>query len=1171
MKNLLVTMLLMLLSTATVLAQTARVQIIHNAPDPTVDVYVNGVNTFDDFAFRTATGFLTLPAGIQLSIGVAPASSTSVSDVLFNFDVTFENGKTYVVTASGIVFDQDTPFTLITDANGREASAGPSIVDLSVLHGAPDAPAVDVAVRTVGNIVTDLSYGEFTPYLSVAPGDYFLDVKPAGSSTILATYRADLTGAGGQALKVMASGLLGSGTFGLYAVFADGTVAALPASPVARVQLIHNSPDPAASIVDVYKNGNLYANDVPFRGAKAFEFVPAGVPMNIGIAPANSTSVNDTIKNFNYTFENGKTYVVSVIGLTGSTATPLALNINDLGREAAANPAQVDVAVLHGSPDAPAVDVDAVYVANNLIPNLAYGTSTGYIGLTPDVYDLAVRPAGNPTVVVATFRADLSGLAGGAAYVFASGLLTGTPGFGLFAALANGTVIALPLAPAPARVQIVHNAVAPTVDVYVANTLLADNFVFRTATPFIDVAADRSLNIGIALDNSTSAADALATIPVTFESGKTYVVFASGIFAGNPGFELLAFEGREANAASGQFDVAVLHGSPDAPAVDVDAVYVADDLIDNLEYGSATAYSSLPTGIYDLAVRAHDNPAVLATFRANLGSEGAAFVFASGLLGGTPAFGLYAVFPDGTVAALPASPTARLQVIHNSPDPTVDVYVGNTRLIDNFAFRTATPFVTVLADRPLSVGVALDNSGSAADAIATFPVTLPEGGTFVAYASGVVGQTPAFDLIAVEGRESAVDVSKVELSVFHGSPDAPAVDVDAVLVAADLIDNLAYGNSTGYVALPPAVYDLAIRAHDNPNVVATFRADISSLTGGAAQVFASGFLASAPAFGIYVALPDGTVFPLPLSPAPARVQIIHDAIAPTVDVYADNTLLIDNFEFRTATPFVDVPAERPVNIGVAGGNSSSPEDALANFPLTLESGRAYVVVAGGVLAGSPGFNLFINENAREAAQNPANVEFAVFHGSPDAGPVDVRLSNGPTLFEDITFGNFTDYLSVPPAEYFVDVTPGDAPNDPFAEYRANLNGTAGVAATLFASGYRDGTAPSFEVWAALPNGVTFPLEDAVSVNELDATLDNLRLSPNPAKDEVLVQFNLNASENLRYAVRDLTGRLVQEGDMGAVSGSFSLEVNLETLVTGMYQLEIRSDAGVKTAKFVVQK
>jgi hypothetical protein len=300
------------------------------------------------------------------------------------------------------------------------------------------------------------------------------------------------------------------------------------------------------------------------------------------------------------------------------------------------------------------------------------------------------------------------------------------------------------------------------------------------------------------------------------------------------------------------------------------------------------------------------------------------------------------------------------------------------------------------------------------------------------------------------------------------------------------------------------------------------------------------------------------------------VQVIHNAIAPTVDVYADNTLLIDNFLFRTATPFVNVPAERPVNIGVAGGNSNGPADALANFPLTLESGRAYVVVAGGILAGNPGFDLFINDNAREAAANPANVEFALFHGSPDAGPVDVRLSNGPTLFEDVNFGTFTDYLSVPPAEYFVDVTPGDDPNNPFAEYLADLNGTAGVAATLFASGLRSGAAPAFEVWAALPNGVTFPLAEAVSNNELDKTLNDLQLAPNPAKDRLRVQFNLGSSEALRYAVRDVAGRLLMEDDLGTVSGSFGLDLNIGNLLSGMYQLEIRSDAGVKTAKFVVQ-
>jgi len=964
MKNLFNVTLLLLFFSATIIAQTARVQIIHNSPDPTVDVYVNGINTLDDLQFRGATPFLDLPTGVPLSIGIAPSTSTSVADAIFSAVVTFDEGKTYVVTASGIVGDMNTPFTLIADGDARETSAaGINTVDISVLHGAPDAPPVDVAVRTVGNIVDSLAYGQFTSYLSVAPGDYFLDVKPAGSNTILATYRANLGGAGGQAIKVLASGLLGgSPAFGLYAVFADGTVAALPLSPVARVQLIHNSADPNAALVDVYANGNLFANDVAFRTATQYEFVSADVTTNIGIAPANSTSVNDTIKNFQYTFENGKTYVVSALGIVGSITTPFTLNINDVARESASISGKVDIAVLHGATDAPAVDVDAVYLANDLISNLSYGNVTGYLSLDPAIYDLAVRPSGDPNVV-ATYRADLSGLGGGAAYVFASGLLGGTPAFGLFAALADGTVLSLFL-----------------------------------------------------------------------------------------------------------------------------------------------------------------------------------------------------------------SPTARVQVIHNAPDPTVDVYLGNTRLLDNFAFRTATPYVDVLADRPIAIGVAGENSTSAADALASFPVNLPAGGTFVVYASGLLGSSPAFTLIPVGGQEAAANGSQVDISVFHGSPNAPAVDVDAVLIANDLIDNLTYGTGTGYVALAPAVYDLAVRASGDPNVVATFRADLSGLAGGAAQVFASGLLGGSPAFGIYVALPDGTVFPLPLAPAPARVQIVHNAIAPTVDVYAGNTLLIDNFAFRTATPFVDVPADRLVVLGVAPGNSNNPTDALATYSLNLESGRSYVVMAGGVLFGTPGFNLFINENAREVAANPANVEFSLFHGSPDAGPVDVRLLGGAVIFDNISFGEYANYLSVPAASYTIGVTPADDNNNIIASYIADLTGLVGGAATVFASGYAGGPNPAFGVWVALPDGTTFPLPGLVKTDELANNLEALQLSPNPTNGDLFVQFKLNSSENLRYAVCDLTGRMVMEGDFGAVqTGLFNARLQVGNLSTGMYQLNIHSDAGVKTSKFVVSE
>jgi hypothetical protein len=42
--------------------------------------------------------------------------------------------------------------------------------------------------------------------------------------------------------------------------------------------------------------------------------------------------------------------------------------------------------------------------------------------------------------------------------------------------------------------------------------------------------------------------------------------------------------------------------------------------------------------------------------------------------------------------------------------------------------------------------------------------------------------------------------------------------------------------------------------------------------------------------------------------------------------------LIDDFDFRTATPFFYVPAEIPVPIGVAPGNSTSSADVIATFP-----------------------------------------------------------------------------------------------------------------------------------------------------------------------------------------------------------------------------------------------
>ncbi len=1168
MKSLLSLLLALVLCAGAAVAQVARVQLIHNSPDPTVDVYVNGNLALDDFEFRTATGFLTLPAGLPLQVAIAPGNSTSVADAIATFNLVLESGKTYAITASGVVGDPDTPFTLIADDNARETGSDPDKVDFNVLHGSPDAPPVDVVVRTGSKIVSNLAYGQFTPYLSVDPGVYYLDIKPAGSDVIVQTYLADLTGLGGQALRVIASGLLGgSPGFGLYAVLPGGGVVELPASPVARVQVIHNA---IAPTVDVYAGDVLLIDDFEFRTATPFIFVPAEIDIDLGVAPENSTSADDAIATFTVNLENGKTYIVTASGILGDPSAPFGLNINDKAREFSTDTASVNIAVLHGSPDAPAVDVDAVFVANDVIAGLAYGEFTDYLSLPPAKYDFAVRAAGDPNVV-ASFRADLSGLAGGAAYVFASGLLGGTPGFGLFAALPNGIVVELPLTPT-ARVQVIHNSPAPTVDVYAGNTLLLKDFEFRTATPFVELPADRDFTLGIAPAGSTSAADAIFTQDVNLTEDGIFAVMAQGV-VGDPlrPFTLVIDPAARITAPDGDVAISVLHGSPDAPSVDV-FERLAGPLVTNLAYGAFTGYLEVPAvDGYVLDIKPAGVDQIVATYLADLGglSGQAIRVFASGFLGQAPAFGLFAALPDGQVVELPFTPVARVQLIHNSPAPTVDIYVNGFLAIDDFEYLQATSFDYVSAGVPFEIAVAPGNSTSVSDAFFTTTATFENGKTYYLVASDTGANFTV--LVNDQAREQALNPSKVELAILHGSPNAPAVDVRSVSDGSAVVSNLAFGEFTPYLPLDPDSFIVDVTPAGSPDVVVgTWGTDLEGAEGIAGLVMATGLLDGSPEIDLVVVLPNGLV--LGLAPL-ARAQVIHNSPSPTVDVYLDDFRIIDDFAFRQATPFVLLPAREPITLSVAPANSTSVGDAIYSLPVArLETGKDYIVMAAGVVGSSARpFELYVNENGRRRSVSSATVDLSLFHGAPDAPDVDVQVAGGPVVFDDVAFGEFTPYISVPAAEYIVQVTPANDNSTVVKSYRADLNPIAGAAAVVFASGFLNDT-PGFEVWVALPNGFTFPLPEFVRTNDLSSRLLSLELAPNPAVHETWMRFELSEQTPLRYAVRDLTGRMVYEGNLGNLPAGYFMErIETGNLPAGMYQLELRSDNGVQVKKFAVKR
>ena len=189
MKSLILTAFLFL-QIAFVNAQTARVQVIHNSADAaasTVDVYLGTTKILDDFAFRTASPFIDVTAGVPIKVSIAPSSSSSVADSIAVFNYNLMSGSTYVLIAEGIVsatgYSPATPFDIKVYGMGREVASNTANTDVLVHHGATDAPAVDV-VETgagAGTIVANASYGDFAPYLELATADYVLQVRAAGA------------------------------------------------------------------------------------------------------------------------------------------------------------------------------------------------------------------------------------------------------------------------------------------------------------------------------------------------------------------------------------------------------------------------------------------------------------------------------------------------------------------------------------------------------------------------------------------------------------------------------------------------------------------------------------------------------------------------------------------------------------------------------------------------------------------------------------------------------------------------------------------------------------------------------------------------------------------------------------------------------------------------------
>ncbi len=337
--------------------------------------------------------------------------------------------------------------------------------------------------------------------------------------------------------------------------------------------------------------------------------------------------------------------------------------------------------------------------------------------------------------------------------------------------------------------------------------------------------------------------------------------------------------------------------------------------------------------------------------------------------------------------------------------------------------------------------------------------------------------------------------------------------------------------------------------------------------------------------GIFTLL---TAFSLPTiaQTSTARLQVIHNAADPaaaSVDIYAGNDLLLDNFAFRTASPYVNVPAGVPVVISVAPPTSTSVNDKLTDFTVTFTAGKTYVAVANGVLdpssfAENPdekniAFTLWLKDYAKETA-DAGKVDLLVVHGATDAPAVDVEAVGVGTLVNNAVYGDVTPYISVPAAAYTLAVKDSTSETT-VAQFAADLSGAGGLSAVVFASGFlspednEDG-AP-FGLFAALPNGTVVPLSTVTGITSANPVLNNISVFPIPAVEYVNIDGTVENSSELKISVMDLNGNIVSSSSKSVTEGNQNIKVDLNSLHSGNYFVNVSDGSKSNSVKISVVK
>jgi hypothetical protein len=294
---------------------------------------------------------------------------------------------------------------------------------------------------------------------------------------------------------------------------------------------------------------------------------------------------------------------------------------------------------------------------------------------------------------------------------------------------------------------------------------------------------------------------------------------------------------------------------------------------------------------------------------------------------------------------------------------------------------------------------------------------------------------------------------------------------------------------------------------------------------------------------------DSGITGLPASNGQAAVRVAHlSPDAPNVDVWVNGARVLENVAFNAFSTYLDLdPGEHEIQVVPTGETDPKVIDEM----VTVGADMFYTVAATGLLA-EEDIEPMILVDEQMTSSTMAMIRF--IHTSPDAPPVDITLTDGTVLFEDIQFRESADFIPVPAGDYDLQVRLAGTDNVVLSF--GDVSVAAGTNYSLFAKGLLadesitalvavdtegDGNitatlapatarlrvahfspdAPNVDIYlddVLVPGLVNVPFEVVSGYLEVSATTHNVKVYVTTTTTDPVINENLTLDPNLTYTV-----------------------------------------------------